>query len=419
MARLAKIVSPAKAGRGRHRANAAVGSWFSGALLAGLVVPALGLSGSPVHASPLTLALAVILAGLLALLSWRYGPHDAAGRCVAVIVMFVACFLTIYATYPGSGLVVAALLGLGTGPLLPRTRPPLLLSASLTLLSLVLFLILRWLIGIEAAALALATVAAAATIWQLNDPEPLTTRKVFASSAAGVVAYAAFSVFWVASTCPSVTWFGSLHSHGPRGGNEVAITFDDGPDPPYTLEVADILEQHGVRGTFFEVGKAVVERPDVTQELVNRGHVVGDHSYFHGAFSYLDPRYPELAKTQDAFRDKAGICPALFRPPHGTHTPFMSRVVADRGMTLVTWDVSASDWIETDPARLAANILKKVKPGSVILLHDGSDGNIGAADRTVLLEALPDILDGLRAKGLHPVTLDKLLGVPAYLPNCP
>jgi peptidoglycan/xylan/chitin deacetylase (PgdA/CDA1 family) len=206
-----------------------------------------------------------------------------------------------------------------------------------------------------------------------------------------------------------------LTSHGPRNGNEVAITFDDGPNPGDTLAIAAILEQYGVRGTFFEVGKAVVARPDVTKQLADAGHVIGNHSYQHDAFRYLDPRYPELERANAAIRDALRVCPALFRPPHGTHTPFMSREVTNRGMQLVTWDVSAKDWVESDPQKLAEHILQKVQPGSIILLHDGIDGNI-PADRSVVVKALPAILEGLKAKGLQPVTLDKLLGVPAYLP---
>ena len=202
------------------------------------------------------------------------------------------------------------------------------------------------------------------------------------------VAFGLFAVFWVGSTAPTVEWFGSVYSHGPRSGNEVALTFDDGPNPPFTLEIASILEAHGVRGTFFEVGKAVVQRPDITKQLIARGHTVGDHSYYHGAFSYLNPAYPELDKAQTAFKDAVGTCPALYRPPHGTHTPFMSDKIDSDGMTLINWDVSAQDWIETDPQRLATNILARVKPGSIILLHDGIDGNIGA-DRSVILDALP------------------------------
>ncbi len=414
MAALTEITSPVS----QRQWAAAADGYLSGALLGGLVLPVLTLSGTPVHASPVISVVATVLAGVTALLSWRFGPRGMTGSAVAVFAVVVACFLTDYATYPGSGFVVAVLLGLGIGPLLARGRPGLLYWAPGMMIAVAVLASLRWVIGIEAAATALAVIAAVAAILRLRQMEGRVTSKRRTVSAAGVALYAAFSVFWVASTSPSVTWFGSLASHGPQRGNEVALTFDDGPDPPYTLEVAGILEQYGVRGTFFEVGKAVVERPNVAKELVSRGHVVGNHSYYHGAFSYLDPAYPELAQTENAFRDRVGICPALFRPPHGTHTPFMSHAVTERGMTLVTWDVSAKDWVETDPARLAANILKKVKPGSIILLHDGSDGNIGAADRTVLLEALPRILDGLRAKGLEAVTLDKLLGVPAYLANC-
>ena len=283
------------------------------------------------------------------------------------------------------------------------------------------FLLIAWVrarAGVGEAALltAILTFAAAATALAARRYEmrmPGRTRVLTTAT----VLYAAFAVFWVGSTAPGVQWFGSLEFHGPRNVNEVAITFDDGPNPPYTLQIATILEEYDARGTFFEVGKAVVERPDVTKDLIARGHVVGNHSYNHGAFSYLDPSYPELAQTQHAFRDHVGVCPAIFRPPHGTHTPFMSKIVDDAGMALVTWDVSARDWVEDDPEVLAKHILERVRPGSIILLHDGIDGVIGA-DRSVVVEALPIILQGLQDLGLKPVTLDKLLGTPAFLPNC-
>jgi len=95
----------------------------------------------------------------------------------------------------------------------------------------------------------------------------------------------------------------------------------------------------------------------------------------------------------------------------------MAHVVEDHGMTMVTWDVSAGDWATGDAELVARRVLDKVKPGSIVLLHDGIDGNIGA-DRTVILQALPLILDGLRQRGLKPVRLDELLGVPGYLENC-
>jgi peptidoglycan-N-acetylglucosamine deacetylase len=93
----------------------------------------------------------------------------------------------------------------------------------------------------------------------------------------------------------------------------------------------------------------------------------------------------------------------------------MSWLVDRRDMAMVTWDVSAGDWSGHDGTKVAADILSRVKPGSIILLHDGIDGK-GHADRSVLLSALPLILDGLRQRGLQPVRLDELLDRPGYIP---
>jgi len=221
---------------------------------------------------------------------------------------------------------------------------------------------------------------------------------------------------WVAASTPTVNWFGGTISHGPRTGNQVAITFDDGPDDSYTLRVRDILDAHGVKGTFFTVGKALDARPDISKALLDDGHLLGDHSYHHDYWRWLDPRYPELQRTQDAFQRDLGVCPAFFRPPHGQRTPFISWLVHNRGMAMVTWDISAADWSSHDGAQVADDMLARVKPGSIILLHDGLDGKVHA-DRSVLLTALPRLLDGLKAKGLQPVRLDQLLNKPGYV-NC-
>jgi peptidoglycan/xylan/chitin deacetylase (PgdA/CDA1 family) len=178
-----------------------------------------------------------------------------------------------------------------------------------------------------------------------------------------------------------------------------------------------VLNEHGVKGTFFALGTATRERPEVLKQLVTEGHLIGSHGYEHNDRAYLNPFYPALDRAQDAIRDTAGVCPAFFRPPHGTHTPFMSRIAANRGMHIVNWDVSAADWATNDPVLVAARVLEKVKSGSIILLHDGSDGNIGV-DRSVVVKALPLIIEGLREKGLKAVRLDELLGLPGYVEGC-
>jgi peptidoglycan/xylan/chitin deacetylase (PgdA/CDA1 family) len=160
----------------------------------------------------------------------------------------------------------------------------------------------------------------------------------------------------------------------------VAITFDDGPDDPYTLEIARILDARGAKGTFFMVGKALDRRPGIARALREDGHLLGNHSYHHDSWRWLDPRYPELERTQRAFRRHVGVCPTFYRAPHGQHTPFLTRVVGNHGMTMVGWDLSAGDW-KTDDARLVARrVLDGVEPGSIIVLHDGLDGSV-TADR--------------------------------------
>ena len=139
-------------------------------------------------------------------------------------------------------------------------------------------------------------------------------------------------------------WFGGTVSHGPRGTNEVAITFDDGPNATATLAVRDVLDRYGVKATFLLVGKALDERPQIAQALLDDGMLLGGHSYHHDYWRWLDPRYPELQRSIDAFKRHLDVCPRYYRPPHGQRTPFMSLLLHNRHMTSVSWDVSAGDW---------------------------------------------------------------------------
>lgn len=233
-----------------------------------------------------------------------------------------------------------------------------------------------------------------------------------------VLTVVAGTTLWQGANTHTGAWFGQQVSRGPRHGNRVALTFDDGPNSTATVPVMDLLEARGVKGTFFVVGKAVAARPDLARAVAERGHLVGNHSYRHDSKAWLDPRYPELAKTQRVVDREAGVCPAFYRAPHGQHTPLLTRVVHRHGLTMIGWDVSAGDWVKfRDPGRLADVIVARARPGSIIDLHDGLDGRVDA-DRTVLVAALPRILDGLARKGLQPVRLDELLGRPGYLDRC-
>jgi peptidoglycan/xylan/chitin deacetylase (PgdA/CDA1 family) len=211
------------------------------------------------------------------------------------------------------------------------------------------------------------------------------------------------------------TWFGGGVVHGSRTSDEVAITFDDGPNATATLAIARILDAAHTKGTFFIIGKALDADPSIVRQLYSDGQLLGNHSYHHDQWRWLDPSYPELERTQDAFAREIGTCPIWFRPPHGQKTPMMERVIHEHGMRMAMWDVSAADWTTHDANVVAQRVLAHVEPGSIIDLHDGLDGKVHV-DRTVVVRALPIILDGLRARHLRPVRLDELVGGPAYQP---
>jgi peptidoglycan-N-acetylglucosamine deacetylase len=225
-------------------------------------------------------------------------------------------------------------------------------------------------------------------------------------------------VLWQGANTHTGDWFGHQISHGPRDTNQVALTFDDGPNSTATVAILDLLDARGAKGTFFVVGRAVAARPDLARTIVERGHLVANHSWRHDSKAWLDPRYPELARTQRGIRAELGVCPAFYRAPHGQHTPLLARVVHHHGLTMIGWDVSVGDWkAAINAGHLADRIVAKARPGSIIDLHDGLDGRVDA-DRRILLEALPRILDGLSSKGLETVRLDDLIARPGYLGRC-
>jgi peptidoglycan/xylan/chitin deacetylase (PgdA/CDA1 family) len=236
--------------------------------------------------------------------------------------------------------------------------------------------------------------------------------------AGGAVAVWLAALLWSGANDPAAAWFGSTISHGSRHAAMVAVTFDDGPDDTSTLAVADVFSARGTRASFFMVGSAIEARPELARAIAYRGDVVGNHSYRHSRRDWLVPDYPELAKAERVFAKVLGRCPAFFRPPYGLHDPSMANEVESRGMRTVTWDVSAADWTTKNPALVAHRVLAHVKAGSIILLHDGSNGD-PTVDRSYIVHAVSLILDGLQARHLRPVGLDELLGIPPWLPRCP
>jgi peptidoglycan/xylan/chitin deacetylase (PgdA/CDA1 family) len=180
--------------------------------------------------------------------------------------------------------------------------------------------------------------------------------------------------------------------------NEVWLTIDDGPDEADTPRILDLLGRHGARATFFLIGERAVRLPHLVAEILARGHDVGHHTHTHpvAAFWCATPGRvrAELDDGLEALR-KSGAAPRWFRAPVGIKNPFLSRELGRRGLRCVGWSVRSLDSIGRDPARVAARVMKAVRPGSVILMHEGS-----SLDSRVRVRALELLLDQFAADGI-------------------
>jgi peptidoglycan/xylan/chitin deacetylase (PgdA/CDA1 family) len=360
-----------------------------------------------------TLSLAALAAFGAAMLMRRAVPRPSLAL-LGPIVAAAAAFLIPQRNDMGSAIVLAAVFTAGVAlaaPAVRRPRPAVVGTALVALLALrfadartALLLVAVVVVGLAALAARLRRV-----------PIPRTQRWRTVAVGSGLMVTTLGLTGYFGATTVGATWFGGGVTHGPRQSNEVAITFDDGPNVGATPAVMRILDRAGVKGTFFIVGKALDQDPQIVRALYAHGHLLGNHSYHHDQWRWLDPRYPELERTQSAFAQDVGACPAWFRPPHGDRTPMMARVVHQHGMRMAMWDVSAGDWATTSAHTIADRVLNRVRGGSIIDLHDGLDGK-PYVDRSVIVRALPLILDGLRARHLRPVRLDELVGGPAYAP---
>jgi peptidoglycan/xylan/chitin deacetylase (PgdA/CDA1 family) len=362
-----------------------------------VVFAAVAIAGAyAAHRLPSNRTLAVIGAAVAATSAWLLPQRD--DVAVAAILVFLFAL--------GTGLAVDA----WVTPL--RSTKARTAGAGTIVVALALFLVSQ---NVLLAAMAVVVLVATAATLTGRLPARTTSRpRALAFGAVLVVTTLIFTGYLGAET-PAATWFGGGAVHGPTNGNEVALTFDDGPNLGSSEKIMAILDAHGIKGTFFEVGKAIDAAPDITRALYDDGQLLGNHSYNHDQWRWLDPRYPELQRTQAAFQRAIGTCPVLYRPPHGDRTPFLAHVVRDHHMHMVLWSASAGDWATGDAQLVARRILANARPGAILLLHDGLDGN-PHADRSVLVRALPIIIDGLRAKGLSPVRLDRLLGTADYQP---
>ena len=201
----------------------------------------------------------------------------------------------------------------------------------------------------------------------------------------------------------TLSWGLPVLTHLPGDAKAVALTFDDGPSPETTPQILDILHAEGVHATFFVLGEAVGRRPDLLRRIVTEGHAVGIHAFQHEPFVLKNAAAirEEIRKTEAAIRlavPQAVIVPWV-RPPHGFKSLSLVWTLRRAGYRLAAWSVDSRDYRESDPERVTAHVLDKLRAGAVILLHDGPGSGATAA-------ALTPLLGELAKRGLSCVRLE-------------
>jgi len=223
-------------------------------------------------------------------------------------------------------------------------------------------------------------------------------------------------IFFNGVISPKSQLFGKAYWKQKTTDKIVALTFDDGPNEPYTSQILDILKDNNIKATFFVLGENVNYYPDIAQRIVNEGHVIANHSYSHQQDLVIEKQTSidkEINWTQDIIFNTTGKIPQLFRPPHGYKSPWLITKLKENNLTLVEWSNMTNDWDQPGSKKITDKIIKKTHPGSIIVLHDGNK-TIHGSDRSDEVEALPNIIKNLQEKGYRFVTVPILFNISAY-----
>jgi peptidoglycan-N-acetylglucosamine deacetylase len=188
---------------------------------------------------------------------------------------------------------------------------------------------------------------------------------------------------------------------------QIALTIDDGPNPQVTPAVLDILDAFKVTASFFCVGKAVEEHPQLARDIVRRGHSIENHSYAHRHhFSLMGvvSLRSQITHAQDAIAQITGRAPQFFRAPAGLRSPLLDPVLQSLDLKLVTWTRRGLDTITSDPGVVLRRLENRLAPGDILLLHDGNCA-LTAQGQPVVLSVLPQLLGNMQRQGISVVSL--------------
>lgn len=204
---------------------------------------------------------------------------------------------------------------------------------------------------------------------------------------------------------------GRLYWAGSAQDKMIALTFDDGPEEYWTPKILDILKEKNVKATFFVIGQQVQKHPDMLRRIYAEGHVIGNHTFDHTNLTKIDAQQvdQEIEKCASTINEIVGKTPRLVRPPFGFHNEPVDNIVYSKNRIIILWSLDTEDWKGLDAATIKGRILPKIQNGYIVLQHDGVNPKLGGS-----IQALPDIIDGLKTKGYTFVTVAELLDISPY-----
>ena len=209
---------------------------------------------------------------------------------------------------------------------------------------------------------------------------------------------------------PRSQLFGQTFIGAGEGSRQLALTFDDGPNDPWTPRLLEILDHQQIRATFFLIGRFVAQRPDIVRQIAAAGHVIGNHTYDHPNLIFAGSREVEsqVRRCAEALQQAVGGHSNLFRPPYGGRTPQALRTVRRCGLVPVLWSVSGWDWDAKSAAQIEHKVMGSLEGGDVILLHDGGHRCLGV-DRSFTVGAVKQLIHRCRDQGFTFVTVPEMM----------
>ena len=190
----------------------------------------------------------------------------------------------------------------------------------------------------------------------------------------------------------------------------VALTYDDGPNPPYTDQLLDVLAKHNVKATFFMIGNRIEKHPETVNRVIAEGHQIGNHTYSHPVLGFLPPFYVQhqIERTDNLMRQHGIVEEIVFRAPLLTRFLPVAYVLAKLDRIHISCNVWSWDWTTQNPDKITETVLKKTLSstgaGSIIVLHDGKAEN-KHANRSGTIEATDRIITALKQDGYQFVRL--------------